>query len=377
MSQRRTSKFPAFPASDCQDHQDRIQRAVQRVMRSGQFILGHEVTCFEKEFAAYLGAGQAIGVGSGTDALELMLRALDIGPGDHVVVPAHAPSAVAAGVERSGATVLLADVEAETMTLCPQALKKLLTSPAGVGVKAAIVVHLYGHPADWAGLRRVAEEHGIELLEDAAQAHGASWQGRAIGTLGRMAAFSFYPTKNLGALGDAGAVVTSDAALAERMCELRQYGWRQRYVSDRTGINSRLDELQAAVLRVKLPFLDAHISRRRQLAQHYMQALSQTGVISLPHTRPDCGHAFHQFVIRSPQRDLLREHLERQGIPVAVLYPATLNQQPAWASSHPFEEAEKAAAEVLSLPLHPYLNQAALDQVIEAISPFPHVPSRA
>jgi dTDP-4-amino-4,6-dideoxygalactose transaminase len=239
-------------------------------MRGGQFILGHEVTCFEEEFAAYLGAGHVIGVGSGTDALELMLRALDIGSGDKVVVPAHAPSAVAAGVERSGASVLLADVESETMTLCPQARKKLLTSPAGV--KAAIVLHLYGHPADWAGLSRVAEEHGIELLEDAAQAHGASWKGRAIGTLGHMAAFSFYPTKNLGALGDAGAVVTSDAPLAERMRELRQYGWRQRCVSDRTGINSRLDELQAAVLRVKLPFLDAHISRRRQLAQHYMSA---------------------------------------------------------------------------------------------------------
>jgi dTDP-4-amino-4,6-dideoxygalactose transaminase len=270
--------------------------------------------------------------------------------------------------------VLLADVEAETMTLCPQALKKLLTTPAGAGVKAAIVVHLYGHPADWAGLSRVAEEHSIELLEDAAQAHGASWKGRAIGTLGRMAAFSFYPTKNLGALGDAGAVVTSDESLAERVRELRQYGWRQRYVSDHAGINSRLDELQAAVLRVKLPFLDAHISRRRQHAQHYTQALSDTGVISLPHTRPDCGHAFHQFVIRSPQRDLLREHLERQGIPVAVLYPATLNQQPAWAYPHPFEEAEKAAAEVLSLPLHPYLSHRALDQVIEAISDFSHGP---
>ncbi len=378
MSKRRTSKFPAFPASDCQDQQAVIQRAIQRVMCSGQFILGHEVSCFEQEFASYLGAGHAIGVGSGTDAIELMLRALDIGPGDQVVVPAHAPSAVAAGVERSGASVLLADVEAETMTLCPRALKRLLASPAGLKVKAALVVHLYGHPADWGGLRQVADEHGIELLEDGAQAHGATWKGRAIGTLGRMAAFSFYPTKNLGALGDAGAVTTSDASLAERVRELRQYGWRQRYVSERSGINSRLDELQAAVLRVKLPLLEAHVSQRRAHAQYYMQALSHTGAISLPYTRPDYGHAFHQFVIRSPQRDLLREHLERRGIPVAVLYPATLNRQPAWAGVPSFQQAEKAATEVLSLPLHPYLTHGALDEVIEAISTFPHhVPCRA
>lgn len=377
MSQRRVSKFPAFPASDCLDHQDLILRAVQRVMHGGQFILGHEVACFEEEFAAYLGASHVIGTGSGTDAIELMLRALEIGPGDQVVVPAHSPSAVAAGVERSGASVLLADVEADTMTLCPVALGRLLTSPAAVNVKAALVVHLYGHPADWAALSRVAVEHGIDLLEDGAQAHGATWKGRAIGTLGRMAAFSFYPTKNLGALGDAGAVATSDPNLAGRLRELRQYGWRQRYISERQGINSRLDELQAAVLRIKLPFLNAQISRRRDFAHHYIEALSRLDSISLPRTRLDCGHAFHQFVIRSTRRDLLREHLEHHGIPVAVLYPATLNQQPAWAVPQPFHEAEKAAAEVLSLPLHPHLNFGALDQVIEAISTFPHVPRRA
>jgi dTDP-4-amino-4,6-dideoxygalactose transaminase len=377
MSQRRTSKFPAFPASDCQDQQAMIQRAIQRVMSSGQYILGHEVMCFEEEFAAYLDASHCIGVGSGTDAIELMLRALEIGHGDQVVVPAHAPSAVAAGVERSGASVLLADVEAETMTLCPRALKRILSSPTGAKVKAALVVHLYGHPADWGGLREVADEHGIELLEDAAQAHGATWKGLAIGTLGRMAAFSFYPTKNLGALGDAGAVVTSDAGLAARLRELRQYGWRRRYVSERSGINSRLDELQAAVLRVKLPFLDAHIARRQQFAQHYTQALCRSRLIELPATRQGCEHAFHQFVIRSPQRERLREHLEHQGIPVAVLYPATLNQQPAWSCGPSFPEAEKAAAEILSLPLHPYLTLEALDQVIEAISTLPHASCRA
>lgn len=376
MSQRRVSKFPAFPASDCKQHQERIHRAVQRVMRGGQFILGHEVRCFEEEFAAYLGISHAVGVGSGTDAIELMLRALDIGPGHQVVVPAHAPSAVAAAVQRAGATVLLAEVEADTMTLCPRGLKSLLQSPTATNVKAAIVVHLYGHPADWAALRMVADAHGIVLLEDAAQAHGAIWFGKAVGTLGRMAAFSFYPTKNLGALGDAGAVVTSDTSLAERLRELRQYGWRQRYVSDHPGINSRLDELQAAVLRVKLPFLDSQVAKRRQLAEYYTQSLKGAELL-LPQTRSGCAHAFHQFVIRSPQRDRLQEHLESHGIPAAVLYPATLNRQPAWAAPPYFREAEKAAAEVLSLPLHPHLHRAALDQVIETLTNFfSHVTSR-
>jgi len=377
MSVRRVSKFPAYPASDCLDQEEPILRALRRVMQGGQFILGHEVQAFEEEWAAYLGACQAIAVGSGTDAIELMLRALNIGPGDKVIVPSFVPSAVAAGVERAGAVVLLADVEPDTLTLCPQALRRALESAEGHGVKAALAVHLYGHPVQWAKLKQVADEHGIELLEDAAQAHGARWHGQSIGTLGRMAAFSFYPTKNLGALGDAGAVVTSDPVLAERVRQLRQYGWKRRYISECSGINSRMDELQAAVLRAKLPMLDAQITRRQTLAKLYEERLIRCTQITTPSVHPECEHAYHQYVIRTPHRDRLREHLESRGIPVAVLYPAALHQQPAWHCKRAFPEAECAAAEVLALPLHPYLSPQAVEFVTEAIHHFPHVPCRA
>jgi dTDP-4-amino-4,6-dideoxygalactose transaminase len=377
MSVRRVSKFPSFPASDCLDQEEPILRAMRRVMIGGQFILGHEAQTFEEEWAAYLGTRHAIGVGNGTDAIELMLRALNIGPGDKVIVPSFAPSAVAAGVERAGAMVLLADVEPDTLTLSPQSMCRLLESADGRGVKAALAVHLYGHPVRWAELKEVADEHGIELLEDAAQAHGARWRGQSVGTLGRMAAFSFYPTKNLGAMGDAGAVVTSDPELAERVRVLRQYGWQRRYISENSGINSRMDELQAAVLRAKLPMLEAQITRRRSLAERYDQQLVRSDLITRPVRSADCEHAFHQYVIRSRQRNCLREHLESQGIPVAVLYPAALHQQPAWQCGRAFPESERAAAEVLALPLHPYLSHEAVDRVAEAILHFPYVTCRA
>ena len=260
------SLFPTYPHADQLHHQVALHAAVRRVLESGSLILGAEMSAFESEFAAFLGVNHVVGVGSGTDAIELMLRALEIGSGSRVVVPAFAPSAVAAGVQRSGAEVVFADIERDTFTLCPEALDKLLRSPAGRGVKAALAVHLFGHPADWLNLQRVADEHGIPLLEDCAQAHGAGWHGRMTGTLGKMAAFSFYPTKNLAACGDAGAVATDDARLAERLGLIRQYGWQERNVSAIQGVNSRLDELQAALLRVKLGTLRDQVNQRRRLA---------------------------------------------------------------------------------------------------------------
>jgi dTDP-4-amino-4,6-dideoxygalactose transaminase len=373
MSLRRASKFPAFPASDCMNHQQVILRAMQRVMMSGHFILGHEVQAFEEEFAQYLRAKHVIGVGSGTDAIELMLRALDIGPGDKVIVPSFVPSAVASGVQRSGAQHLLADVDAETLTLCPRSMQRVLESSKGRGVKAALSVHLYGHPVRWAELKSVADAYEITLLEDAAQAHGASWHGSNVGTLGCMAAFSFYPTKNLGALGDAGAVVTSDSGLAERIRQLRQYGWQRRYISEQSGINSRMDEIQAAILRAKLPLLDAQITRRRALAARYDQFLNPCTAIHRPVVLEGSTHAYHQYVIRTQKREHLREHLESHGIPVASHYPAALHQQPAWRSRGSYPESERAAKEVLSLPLHPYLSLEAVDQVVEALIHLTHV----
>ncbi|MEZ5384628.1 MAG: DegT/DnrJ/EryC1/StrS family aminotransferase [Prosthecobacter sp.] len=367
MSSRSAALFPFFPQEDERLRRGEIAEAVGRVLGSGSFILGREVAAFEQAFAEFLGADHAVGVGSGTDAIELMLRVLEIGEGDGVVVPANAPSAVAAGVMCCGARPVFADVERETLTLCPVSLEAVLRSPAGRGVRAALAVHLYGHPADWAGLERVAEAHGIALLEDAAQAHGAVWRGRMAGTLGRLAAFSFYPTKNLGACGDAGAVVTRDAALAERLRELRQYGWRRRGVSEGRGINSRMDEIQAAILRVKLPYLAEGVRRRRELAAVYASRLGGHPGPRLPVVRADCGHAFHLHVVRSDERDALRRRLEAAGVPVAIHYEVPLHRQPAFATGDELPVAEAAAGEVLTLPLHAHLTEEAVHAVCDAV----------
>lgn len=366
-----SSLFPTYPHADQLHHQVALHAAVRRVLESGSLILGAEVAAFESEFAAFLGANHVVGVGSGTDAIELMLRALEIGPGSRVVVPAFAPSAVAAGVLRSGAEVVFADIERDTFTLCPESLDKLLRSPAGRGVKAALVVHLFGHPADWLNLQRVANEHSITLLEDCAQAHGAEWQGRMTGTLGKMAAFSFYPTKNLAACGDAGAVATHDALLAERLHLIRQYGWRERNVSTLNGVNSRLDELQAALLRMKLKTLRDQVNQRRRLAALYDMRLLSNELLTPPAVRGGCAHAFHQYVVRSERRDDLLRHLEKAGIPTAVHYPVPLHQQPAFAAQTTYPEAEAAACTVLSLPLHPHLTEKAVNTVCEAIETLP------
>jgi dTDP-4-amino-4,6-dideoxygalactose transaminase len=362
-----------YPQADQKAHRVELSGAMQRVADSGSYILGAEVSAFETEFAAFLGAAEAVGVASGTDAIELMLRALDIGAGSKVVVPSFAPSAVASGVARSGAEPVFADIEADTFTLCPESLDALLRSYQGRGVKAAVVVHLYGHPADWRSLQQVANEHGIELLEDCAQAHGALWHGRMVGTLGRVAAFSFYPTKNLAALGDAGAVATNDAGLAERLRDIRQYGWKQRYVSEYAGVNSRLDELQAAVLRVKLGALRRNIQQRRRLAAQYDARLGDGAVVAAPVVRGGYDHAYHQYVVRSKRRDALMQHLQRAQIPVAVHYPLPLHQQPAFGGSHvSLLESERAAATVISLPLHPYMSEEAVGAVCDAMERFQH-----
>lgn len=362
-----------YPQADQQRHEAALTQALQRVCASGNYILGGEVAAFEAEFAAYLGSGQAVGVANGTDAIELMLRGLGIGAGSKVAVPSFAPSAVAAGVMRSGAVPEFVDIEPGTFTLCPEALDELLGSFRGRGVKAAVVVHLYGHPADWANLQRVANEHGIELLEDCAQAHGALWHGQPAGTLGRAAAFSFYPTKNLAALGDAGAVVTKDAELAGRVRELRQYGWKERHVSVHAGVNSRLDELQAAVLRVKLGALNESVLQRRRLAATYDARLLGSRTVEAPRVRGGCEHAYHQYVVRCARRDALMQHLLRAGIPVAALYPVPLHRQGAFGGENELLlESDRAAAAVLTLPMHPYVSEEAVEVVIEALKGFEH-----
>lgn len=346
-----------------------IDAAVARVLASGWYILGEEVRHFEQEFAAFCGAAEAVGVASGTDALLLALRAAGIGPGDEVITVAQTAVATVAAIELSGARPVLVDVEPGRYTLDP-ALVAAVISPR---TRAIVPVHLYGQAADLDPLLAIARQHGLVLIEDCAQAHGARYKGAPVGGLADLAAFSFYPTKNLGALGDGGLVTTNDPKLAERVRLLRQYGWARRYISDIPGTNSRLDELQAAILRVKLAKLEAGNERRRQLAATYDQLLTAEG-LRRPETRPECRHVYHLYVVQCAQREELAEYLSEQGIGTAVHYPVPVHLQPAYrrlgyqAGSLPVTEA--LAGSILSLPLYPHMPEGAVVEVAAAINKF-------
>ncbi|MGN6813054.1 MAG: DegT/DnrJ/EryC1/StrS family aminotransferase [Thermomicrobiales bacterium] len=353
-------------------HKAALDAAVQRVLASGWFVLGEEVAAFEREFAAWLGVAHAVGVANGTDAIELALRALDIGPGDEVIVPAMTATFSALAVSRTGATPVFADVDAVTATLDPAAAAARITPRT----RALLPVHLYGGAADLAALGALAERHGLALIEDAAQAHGAAWQGRRVGGDGVLGAFSFYPSKNLGAYGDGGAVVTNDAALASRLRRLRHGGQAGRYEHVEIGVNSRLDELQAAILRVRLAALAADNAARRALAARYDAGLAETGLV-LPRALPDATHVYHLYAVRVPaghpagDREALIAHLRACDIGTGLHYPTPVHLQPAYASlgGQPGDcpRAEAWAAEELSLPLFPELAEHEQDCVIAAI----------
>ncbi len=346
--------------------QPALDAAIAEVLHSGQFILGAQVAAFEAEFAAYCDVSYTVSVASGTDALYLALLACDIGPGAEVITVAHTAVATVAAIERTGARPVFVDIDPRRYTLDPAQLEAALT-PA---TRAIVPVHLYGCPADLTPILAYARQHHLFVLEDCAQAHGALYQGRPVGSWGDLAAFSFYPTKNLGAYGDGGAVVTRDAALAERLRLLRQYGWAERYVSQIRGVNSRLDELQAAILRVKLRQLEAWNARRRALAAFYTANL-RAAPVQLPLEPDDSAPVYHLYVIRTPQRDQLAAHLRACGIGVAVHYPVPVHLQPAYGdlgyAPGALPMAEAAAREVLSLPLYPELTDAEAASVVEAI----------
>lgn len=352
---------PCDPRANYRAHKNEIDAGVGAVLEGGSYILGREVAAFEQEFAAYLGVDHAVGVASGTDALHLALRACRIGPGDAVLTVSHTAVATVAAVELAGATPVLVDIDPATFTIDCNALEQAIRQDWGVPLKAIIAVHLYGHPVDMPAVMDIAARHGLHVIEDCAQSHGASIAGRKTGSWGHIAAFSFYPTKNLGALGDGGAVVTNDSALAERVRLLREYGWRERYVSDEPGMNSRLDELQAAILRVKLRYLDGENERRRRIAEAYGRALEGTGLV-LPRSG-DGVHAWHQYVIRALERDRLRAFLSDHGIGTLIHYPVPVHLQPAYRGRvrHAMlGRTEQVVREILSLPMYPEL---ALDQV--------------
>jgi len=350
-----------------------IDRAVARVLASGWYILGAECSLFEKDFAAWQGQRCAVGVANGTDALALILRGLGIGPGASVVTVSHTAVATVAAIEIAGATPILVDIDPRHFTMDPAELSAVLASPpAGLPpIRAVIPVHLYGGMAEIEPIITAAHRHGVAVVEDCSQSHGAVWAGRKCGSFGVAAAFSLYPTKNLGALGDGGVVTTDDEALAERIAALRQYGWRERYVSDLPGVNSRLDELQAAILRVKLSRLDAANARRVAIASAYDEALADTP-FAPPPRRPNTTHVFHQYVIRCPDRASVQARLRAAGIGTGVHYPVPIHLQPAYRGRIPLgpsacRETERAAGEVLSLPMFPELDDAQVERVCTAL----------
>ena len=347
-----------------------IDAAMARVLERGAYILGPEVEAFEQAFAAWLGMGFAVGVSSGTDALALGLRTLGVGPGDGVATVSHTATATVAAIELVGATPVLVDIEPDSFNLDPAALEQLLARPP-LPIRAVVPVHLYGRPARMEEICALAQRHGAVVLEDAAQAHGAALGERKAGGFGAMAAFSFYPTKNLGAVGDGGALATDDAALAERARRLRQYGWRRRHDADEPGMNARLDELQAAVLRVKLDRLDQANARRRDIAAAYGAGLAGLS-LTLPIHGPGETHAWHQFVVRTASRDSVRAALAARGVATAVHYPVPVHRQGAYAGRIAMGPGglavtERLAAEILSLPIYPEMTDAALARVIEAV----------
>ena len=357
--------LPADPTASYLAHAGEIRAAIERVLVSGQYILGPEVEAFEKEFSAYQDGGYTIGVANGTEAIELILRALGVKAGDLVATVANTVTATVSAIEQIGARPVYVEIDPATLTMSPVALNVVLARMPEI--KAIVAVHLYGHPADIPGIKAVAARTNAKVIEDCAQAHGAALGGRKVGTFGDAAAFSFYPTKNLGALGDGGAVFTRNEALAGTVRQLRQYGWRERYISEIPGRNSRLDEIQAAILRVKLKYLETENAIRRELARRYLARLHDAD-LRLP--RLDLGqtHVFHQFVVRTSKRDALRAYLLEREIGCGVLYPVPVNRQPAFVdASFVLPETDRACAEVLCLPCHPALSIADVDRVSDEI----------
>ncbi len=346
---------------------EELLRGLSQILERGRYVLGPEVEALEREFSSFCGSGEGIGVNSGTDAIALSLRALGIGGEDEVITSALSAPPTAIAVRLAGARPVFADIDPLTLNLDPESVEERITSRTRV----LLPVHLYGRPADMVRMEHIAREHDLILLEDCAQAHGASLHGKPVGTWGKAGCFSFYPTKNLGAYGDAGMVITSDPALARELRSLRDYGRADRDRVERIGVNSRLDELQAAFLRLKLRRLEAWNTRRRELARRYLEAFSDLPV-GLPTPSRGEEHVYHLFVITCRERDALREHLARRGVETAVHYSLPLHRQTPFTEveNPPCPQAEHAAQCVLSLPLYPQLTDREQEEVIAAVRDF-------
>jgi dTDP-4-amino-4,6-dideoxygalactose transaminase len=350
--------------------QDELMAGCRRVLESGWYVLGEEVERFEQEFAAYCGSRHAVGVGNGLDALQLILRGYGIGPGDEVIVPANTYIATWLAVSHAGATPVAVEPDPSTFNIDVRRIAAAITQRT----KAILPVHLYGQPADMAPIVETARKFGLRVIEDAAQAHGAEYRGKRAGSLGDAAAFSFYPSKNLGALGDAGAVVTDDEALADRIRLLRNYGSRIRYHHEAKGLNTRLDPMQAAMLRTKLRYLDKWNGLRRQWAELYLEGFGEGTGLRLPAVVEGAKTVWHLFVVCHPQRDALQRHLAEAGVETLIHYPIPPHRSEAYADAGlpagSFPITEKLADTILSLPLGPHMSREAVMQVIGAIKRF-------
>jgi dTDP-4-amino-4,6-dideoxygalactose transaminase len=344
-----------------------LDSAYHRVMNSGWYLMGEELDAFEQEFAAYCGAKYCVGVGNGLDALNLILRAYDIGPGDEVIVPAHTFIASWLAVSHVGATPVPVDVEPQYYGIDPSLIEAAITPQT----KAIMPVHLYGHPADMEPIRKIAKSHGLKVVEDAAQAHGASDRGGKCGTLGDAAAFSFYPGKNLGGFSDAGAIVTNDEVIYTKTKMLRNYGSAVKYQHDLSGVNSRIDELTAAVLRIKLQYMNEWSGRRASIASRYLSELSEVANLKLPSLQEGATPSWHLFVIRSTDRDRLQQDLSTVGVQTLIHYPIPPHLTGAYQAMGyavgAFPVAEEMCNQVLSLPIGPHLDADAVAEVIQQL----------
>ncbi len=357
----------ASPLAQYRSHESAIKSAITRVLESGTYILGDEVASFEAAFAEYCGTNHAVGVASGTDALVLALRALGVGSGDEVITVSHTAVATVAAVLATGATPVLVDIDPIFYTIDPAAVEDAITPRT----KAIIAVHLYGQPADMDAIMTIARRRGVRVIEDCAQAAGARYDERPVGGIGDIGCFSFYPTKNLGAIGDGGIVVTADAALAARVRRLRQYGWDETRDTHEAGLNSRLDPLQAAILHAKLPQLDADNLRRAAIAEHYGQGFAGLPV-TVPAARRRTRHVYHLYVIACEERDALARDFAGAAIGCAVHYPVPVHRQQGYAEraivpKHELPVTTRLANRILSLPIYPELTDRDVERVIAAV----------
>jgi len=361
--------YVSNPHAQYQTLRNEIDNAISRVLIRGNYVLSEEVKAFEKEFSHWVKTDCSIAVNSGTDALFLAMKALDIGRDDEVIAPSFTATASIAAIGMTGATPVFVDVESEYYTIDPESISSAITAKS----KAILVIHLFGQAAELEKIRLIAKQNNLFLIEDCAQAHGAYFDDKHVGTLGDLACFSFYPTKNLGALGDGGAVVTNNTNLAENIRQLRQYGWDEKRVSQQQGWNSRLDEIQAAILRVKLPHLETAIDRRNELAEIYDQQLSALP-IKIPERRQNTKHAFHLYVIQTEQREELFNYLKQHDIISGIHYPVACHQMPAYTDLNEEKKClpitESLVDRVLSLPVYPELSHNKIKFIANTIKKF-------